>query len=596
MKDKGLLTGWIECELETKTPIFIPNTTNNDIFHFRTKNNEQVQSYEFYSYEDLSEENNPDRTPSKKPIIPGSEIRGMIRTSFEAVTNSCLSTINEGQILYRRVSIPAEPGRIERKDDNAWQIQPCNKYKLNIRRFQQEINGFVEGEPISFTANQKLYITKINNQGTGIKGYFHQGEKMDRKNNESVFVPNLEKTAFPISSDALKNYLENLKLYSDKNVNLHYKDKEHTGYNKITAKKENDLDGALIYYKEYKIQSNNKTFRKLYLCPAQIGREIFYMTLSKVIGTYTPCNLMKELCQACLLFGFTSSEDQLASRIRFCDAFPIKDITKEDYFTQGIIDELASPKLTAAEFYLKKSSAKDNSEVHLWNYDYAGGWKKENKKYTNEFITMPNYKAMIKGRKFYWHQKNKKINLKGKESETITIRNIGIRPLKQNIKFSFKVYFNHIREEELKKLIWVLEIGNYQNNAHKIGMGKSLGLGSVRINVKEIKTRRIKIKNKTINYKIKNDLNVLNEVRTSEHPNEFLGCESNVLNAFIRMTNFEDSPQNVSYPINIGEEFHYKWFVVNKNFLPGSTGMRPIINQSLPENVNNPNLYKYLRR
>ena len=30
-------TGWIECELKTLTPIFIPNTTNDDFFKERKK-------------------------------------------------------------------------------------------------------------------------------------------------------------------------------------------------------------------------------------------------------------------------------------------------------------------------------------------------------------------------------------------------------------------------------------------------------------------------------------------------------------------------------------------------------------------------------
>ena len=114
---KGNLTGWMECQLETHKPLFIPNTSSvyedekgekhSDVFQKRVIENEKEQiinSYEFFSYTDLSSLHEGESITPPESVIPGSEIRGMIRSAFEAVTNSCLSTIDDTQVLFKRVT------------------------------------------------------------------------------------------------------------------------------------------------------------------------------------------------------------------------------------------------------------------------------------------------------------------------------------------------------------------------------------------------------------------------------------------------------------------------------------------------------------
>lgn len=77
----GPLTGKIECTLETLTPVFIPDSQDKGAF--------------FHYPED------------EKPVIPGSEIRGTIRSVFEAAFNGCLSQVNEEPSyspLFKRTS------------------------------------------------------------------------------------------------------------------------------------------------------------------------------------------------------------------------------------------------------------------------------------------------------------------------------------------------------------------------------------------------------------------------------------------------------------------------------------------------------------
>lgn len=607
---KGL-TGWIECELETKAPVFIPNITNYDRFQYRTKGQGEIRSYDFYSYRDLSDEIDNDKNYPTEAVLPGSEIRGMLRSEFEVITNSCLSTIDDKKILFRRVTIPGLPGRINKTSNGDWEIIPCNKYKLTISEFYNEIKSYEEGEEVWFKANRDRYITALVNKNEGKKGYFHQGEKISlNKKNESVFVPNIDANPIPLNEDDLNNLLENVKLYRDDKVNLAYKDKngkkEHSGYRKFKPEKVRDLNEVLVYY--------NKYGDHLYLGLANIGREVFQNNLKKIISKqeYNPCSSLNKLCTACKLFGFTGKEKQLASRIRFTDAAPIKELDENDFFEPGILKELSSPKLSASEFYLIRPKI-GGEEVHLWNYDYAGNWKKkgQNRYDRNSFIIKEDYTPKIRGRKFYWHQKIKKPPYISKEGSE---RNVGVRPLKPNVKFSSKIYYNNISEKDLKTLIWVIEIGNLSDNAHKIGMGKPLGLGSLKIMVKKLIIRKITIEDSKIKYGfINSEVNGNNDVKqiiddtralfnqdnlvdNLKKCSEFLGCSKEVLSDYLTITNFENSPLNVEYPRNVGSDINYEWFMENKQIRPGSSGTLPIIHKSLPKDINNPYLPKYISR
>ena len=73
-KKDGELTGVIEYSLLTKTPLYI-RETNGYQKDFETGH----YSYEFYSYGD------------NVPVVPSSSVRGMLRSVYEMLTDSCIS-------------------------------------------------------------------------------------------------------------------------------------------------------------------------------------------------------------------------------------------------------------------------------------------------------------------------------------------------------------------------------------------------------------------------------------------------------------------------------------------------------------------------
>ena len=213
-ENKNLLTGWLDCKIETKTLTFIPNTTNDKAFNGNDKNK---KSYDFFSYEDLSSRSDL-KNIYQEPVIPGSEIRGVIRSAYEALTNSCLSSIDEASVLHKRNNKPKKPGLLK-KENGEWRLYTAERVLLD-KGNENIINKLTEGQKVYFTYNQKNNRRKVkekktekfdNSETKTETGYFHKGEHFDKKKYESVFV--LKGTnSFPVDEDSVTRLKEVVKI------------------------------------------------------------------------------------------------------------------------------------------------------------------------------------------------------------------------------------------------------------------------------------------------------------------------------------------------------------------------------------------------
>ncbi|MBR3789347.1 MAG: hypothetical protein IKJ86_05105, partial [Clostridia bacterium] len=133
--EKGEYTGKISCKLEVKSPVFIPNTS------FDYKESEHKHNV-FYSYSDLSNEKSltDEIRKPQNPVIPGSEIRGMIRNVYEQLTNSCFSEVDEFNLPYKRTNEPKELCIM------CWdEAEKVWKLYYNVKRNKDYYRGVVNG-------------------------------------------------------------------------------------------------------------------------------------------------------------------------------------------------------------------------------------------------------------------------------------------------------------------------------------------------------------------------------------------------------------------------------------------------------------------
>jgi hypothetical protein len=174
------------------------------------------------------------------------------------------------------------------------------------------------------------------------------------------------------------------------------------------------------------------------------------------------CNAQNGLCAACSVFGTILGDDlSFQGKVRFSDA-----IGKKDDLERGewILKELSAPKPERhVPFY-----AKDGNNPH----------------------------SGPRGRKFYFHHDPKKISDKNHitQREHINRNRKIMERLKAGVSLSATMDFHGLAEKELGALLYALELEYkiVENNgekfikrlsAHKIGMGKPLGLGSIGIQI-----------------------------------------------------------------------------------------------------------------
>ena len=271
---------------------------------------------------------------------------------------------------------------------------------------------------------------------------------------------------------------------------------------------------------------------------ASIGRFSYLKDMSEITKKHTGCTSRKELCPACALFGMIGkNEESKGGSLRFTDALLCKD---EGTTKNVLLKELGAPRPS----YLPSYNEKD---------------------------------AVIRGRKYYWHIPKAAKNAEIYTDKIATNRNSTMELINTGNKFQFSVYYDSITEDQLRVLKYVLSLED-DKHMHKLGHGKPLGLGSVKIQVLDDrrKVHDFNMDNYCIN-KQRMDNNSINDIK-------FVDAEA--LKQFNIITNF-DAVENmeVRYPyVSIIKEYSgeenklkdnvlasHQWFSQNKEKLPDIT-------------------------
>lgn len=436
----GNRSGSVKCRIIVKDKLALPDIASNT--------NEGSQTFDFYSINGV-------------PVIPGSELRGCIRSVFEAVTESCFSVVNS-TLLSKRISKPDNnrvPGVLVR-EKNEWIIYEA-KYREGKRKLKEYENG-------NHCDIVRKWIKKGNKPEVAYSYFFIRREK------GTLFADNEYKKSPAVCTDNdVQKFLAILDSYE-----IGIKDSIKKTARKINSNSLTELKDIISTMKNYLLIMKNSesseimlpifyqcddTGKLQYFSPAHTGRQSFENTVTDLLGDHTPCGGDNGYCPACLLFGTLGNNKPIASRLRFTDATPTNSNSVSLSEKPIIIPELSSPKISSIEFYSNKGLYGD--DVNSWDYD--------------------DNSIQLNGRKFYFHSKAKAAKELGKRQiETITANS--------GSEFEFEVFFDLIHDDEIKMLLWVLTLGdNFENSnqLHKLGTGRPVGFGSVKILVDEVRFR-----------------------------------------------------------------------------------------------------------
>ena len=516
-------TGRIECTLTTESPLYTRCGWHPDDF---AEHGEKA-------FQELPDEMKNKRASffinpkTKKPTIPGSSIRGMLRTLVEIMSFSKIDRVSdEHRLFFRAVASnptkeswgkkyknhvePVEPEKVKagylKKDNQGWYIQPAktNKGKtfawvretsVNLQDFKQfnDNNYMPQYIPVSYErANvdpndkakpKRLFAHNVESPEVypTLKGVLVTSGNMKQKEDSSsprcnhciVFAEDenpdpscrlrIDDTAIKHYRNALTNFQKEspfdkdwglLKLETEKDRPVFYSD---PGDDKIV-----------------RFFGQSPNFRIPY-SPKGNGH-------ATTVVDFIPDNLkqlaMTDLADA--IFGWVKQESkdkklpsnfdkQRAGRVFITDALYQSNENGICYENELLTPQILSePKPSYFPHYLVQPNV-DKSEL---------------KHYASQPVT----ETVIRGHKLYWH-KGSDPNFKlpppkkviGSTKKVPDTQTTLIKPIKKGVTFKFDIHFENLSEVELGALLWVLDIAQNDSYRLKLGMGKPLGLGAVKI-------------------------------------------------------------------------------------------------------------------
>lgn len=524
-------TGSVTYRLRTRSSLFIPNTSSNKAFSYTPDKEDDPRNehglYDFFSYEILD----PDKVYDGQyfePVIPGSEVRGMLRSIYETLTNSCLPVMDgEKRIGKRTVEhfkpavLKWEHGHIylhdvldkrgrpkgealyrDRSDFSdkkhlSCQIRDGMKVSFSLAK-KESGNAFAKPdvEEISETPGKyphEGYILK------GNQGKKHSPEIVPNKNSKCgscvmrqrgkcpgnrdskvehcflaekhcahvFYIPPDTDSSFRLNTASRETLRLVLEQYMKEDPDS-YREYE-ISYKEFMAGR---ADGLPVYY------SRLDDTDYVMLSPACITREVYKNTVNTLVDEYRRCNSReRKLCPACRLFGIVNSDVAQGSRIRFSDLHPSAKRDCREYYDKKLLtlDPLAVPHPENTEFYLKKPEAKPidpDGEVWFWTYDYY------TVKNRNNQVIVKSYQPQISGRKFYWNNLTP-----ARDCGKKTALNRTVRTVRPGVEFTGTIYFDGISKRQLDQLLYILMYTSDGKHGYKLGTGKPLGLGSVELSI-----------------------------------------------------------------------------------------------------------------
>ena len=490
----GTNTGKLVCKLVNKTPLFIMGESEQD---------NKGHTKEWFCRE------------KGITIIPGSSLKGVIRNIIDVLTNSVIRNVEDEKLEQRMGAGKFESvfGIIESLPENgkkgiiveAEKIKVKTKEKIEIgykkfefkdngKEFSKKYNakdGLIERVKLKdsiynlketeikikpgvttvekLITNSKEYKNYLTDNENSVQGVLWFSSPIYGKIHEKLLIPKKNGRKFEFSKEEyedfkyiIKQRAERIKNGKDINSSTFYYDKNlEIG------------DPLLFEVKDGKMAEH--------LAFSEIPRLRYkFSPLDLVPEEFRPGDSLKKLSFSERLFGTTGDNTKkdkekkdelvaLSGRVFFEDA---KNYKPEmiDNGNLVTLKAFGEPHPTLTTFYL------DNIEK---NYNENKG-------------------VSIRGRKFYWHHKEKigksfseyrksvempKIKNKNGKYEKELAYNSSLELMDINNEFEFNVNFENLTDEELGVLIYAIELED--GLLHKVGKGKAFGFGSCKIEIKE---------------------------------------------------------------------------------------------------------------
>lgn len=486
----GTNTGKLVCKLKNKTPLFIMGESEQD-----SKGHTKER---FYREKGI-------------PIIPASSLKGAIRNVIDVLTNSVIRNVEDEKLEQRIGAGKFESvfGIIESLPENGKNGVIVEAERIKVKT-KEKIE--IEHKKFNFEDNGKKFSKKYNNKDGLIERVKLKDSIYNLKETEIKIKPGVTTVEKLITNfEEYKNYLadnengvqgvlwfsspifgkiyEKLLIPKKNGRKFEFSKEEYEDFKYIIKqraeriKNGKDINSSTFYYDKNLEKGDPLLFQQKdvkiaeHLAFSEIPRLRYkFSPLDLVPEEFRPSDSLKKLSFSERLFGTTGDTTKkneekkdelvaLSGRVFFEDA---KNYKPEmiDNGNPVTLKAFGEPHPTLTTFYL------DNIEK---NYNENKG-------------------VSIRGRKFYWHHKEKigkpfseyrkSVEMpKDKNGQNKFAYNSSLELMDINNEFEFNVNFENLTDEELGVLVYAIELEN--GLLHKIGKGKAFGFGSCKIEIKE---------------------------------------------------------------------------------------------------------------
>ncbi|MFI3297955.1 MAG: TIGR03986 family CRISPR-associated RAMP protein, partial [bacterium] len=471
---RDAVSGSIEYSIEAKTPIFVRNG------HSKEEAKDKSESYESFS------------NINGKYFIPATTMKGAVRNVLEILSFSKMKVSPNIRFAQKNdnsdVKSSIHCGWLKKKD-NTYFIEDCgrNFKRVNHRRidefyfnhskkFEKEFSkaskddldnlrdvGDVNYDPKTAVYKYKL-IKEINKD---LKVWYIDDLDYDKKSGygrvrlidndiesakEGILVLTGQSALWDTKrGEGAGKFYEFIFPNANTMNNISIKNEEFEKYESIYSNSEDwkyhsrNLESSGIPVFFIKDNSSIKWFGLTYY----ISKSPFNRTVGEVLS---PSHREERLDLSETIFGTESKNNKLKGRVQFSHAFAVN----EPKAGEPVTLILGSPKASYYPLYIKQ----DGSVFKTYNDGKLSGWKR----YVNRDAT--------------WQKKMDNKNL-----DTI------ISPLKAGAKFSGKIYFHNLKQEELGAVLSALTFcGNEDKCYHQVGQAKPYGYGKIQISEVKITT------------------------------------------------------------------------------------------------------------
>ena len=486
----GTNTGKLVCKLVNRTPLFVMGKSEQD------NNNGHTKEW-FYREKGI-------------PAIPASSLKGAVRNVIDVLTNSVIRNVEDDRLEERKgagkfesvfgiieslpergkngIIVEAEKIRVKMKEKSDDRFKPYDYgkefskkysesdgliervklkdsiYKLEKTKIQIKNKVTVVEKLIRTSEEYKKFLTDDEDEN-GVQGVLWFSSPIHGKIYEKLLIPKKNGKKFEFSQEEYQDFeyiinqrKDRIKNGKEKGISSFYYDKGLEAGDPVLFQVENGERAEHLAFSE--IPRLRYKFSPLDLVPKEFRPSDSLDNLSfseRLFGTIGDNTKKDE--------GKKEELVALSGRVFFEDAknYNFKMIDDKNLI---ILKTFGEPHPTLTTFYLDNTDKdyNDNEGIH------------------------------IRGRKFYWHHKDKIGTPFSKYRKSVEMPkdtkgknkfayNSSLELMDINNEFEFEVHFENLTDEELGVLIYALELED--GLLHKIGKGKAFGFGSCKIAIEK---------------------------------------------------------------------------------------------------------------